>query len=73
MKKEFTDVDFEMFVMPWGKFQGASLEDIPASYLLWLVEESHCPEMLKAWVDLHDEELRLDVLESEDRSEYGDY
>lgn len=23
-------------IMPWGKYKGETLEDVPASYLLWL-------------------------------------
>lgn len=29
-------------VMPWGEHKGTRLEDVPASYLLWLYEQSWC-------------------------------
>lgn len=57
MKKEFSDVEYEMFIMPWGKHQGKTFNQLPAHYLLWLVDEDFCPEIVKAYVELHEEEL----------------
>ncbi len=28
-------------IMPFGKYRGEKMEDIPASYLLWLRESGH--------------------------------
>jgi hypothetical protein len=36
-----------MVRIPWGKFRGRLLSDIPASYLAWLVEESNAEMWLK--------------------------
>ena len=36
--------------MPWGKHKGKSMEDVPASYLLWCYEnEKTCPQV-KAYI-----------------------
>jgi len=32
VKRELTDDD----PMPWGKYRGERMEDVPAAYLLWL-------------------------------------
>ncbi len=66
MKKEYTDVDFEMFVMPFGKHQGKTISELPATYLLWLVDESFCPPVLKAYIELNEEDLR-------EQADEGDY
>lgn len=43
MKKSNID-----FIMPWGKFSGKSIEDIPSSYLKWLAEECEDDEICEA-------------------------
>ncbi len=65
MKKEFSDIDFEMFVMPFGKHIKKSLTEIPASYLLWIVDQGSCPDVIKAWVDLHECELQEQAIEED--------
>jgi len=27
------------FYMPWGKYQGTNIDDVPRSYLTWLLEQ----------------------------------
>lgn len=44
--------------MPFGKYEGQSLQELPASYILWLADQSYCPEVIIAYRDLHEEELR---------------
>ena len=70
MKKKFTNVDFEMFVMPFGAFATSSLEEMPASYVLWIMEEDFCPPVLKAWGELHEEELQEKAREEQDYFSY---
>lgn len=36
--------------MPWGKYKGDKLIDIPASYLLWIYENNKCSGDLKAYI-----------------------
>ena len=43
--KTFTRLSDES-IMPWGKYKGEELQDIPASYLIWLEGE-----ILKKWED----------------------
>lgn len=57
-KKTFTDIDFEMFIMPFGKYKNWILEDLPAHYVLWMLDRDYCPDVLKAWGELHEEELK---------------
>lgn len=53
MKKEFTDVDFEMFIMPFGKHQGKEISQLPEDYLLWIFEKDFCPDVLYAYIELN--------------------
>jgi len=65
-KKEFTDVDYEMFVMPFGEHAGKTFEEIPAEYLLWIADQDFCPDIISAYVDLNEEDLRAKVEDSKD-------
>ena len=44
-------------LMPFGKFKGERMEDIPAWYLLWLLKQ----DWITDWPDVH--EYILDVKE----------
>jgi len=57
-KKEYTDVDYEMFVMPFGKYAQTEIEQLPAGYVLWIMDEDFCPQILKAWAEENEAELR---------------
>lgn len=57
MRKKFTEVDFEMFTMPWGVNVGKTLAELPASYLLYIAEQDYAPPILKAYVDENLDEL----------------
>lgn len=35
-------------IMPWGKFKGKDLEDIPSGYLYWLKENCEDNTIMKA-------------------------
>jgi uncharacterized protein (DUF3820 family) len=46
--------------MPYGKFAGKEMQDVPASYLMWLYEEKKCTgEVLTYIID------NLDALKTE--------
>ncbi len=37
-------------LMPWGKYKGYSMENVPASYLIWLYENRKCDEQVKNYI-----------------------
>jgi len=38
-------------LMPWGKYKGTSLVNVPASYLVWLFENDKCYGELKDYIE----------------------
>lgn len=58
MKQEFSDLDFELFTMPFGKYKGWSLKDLPPHYVLWMLDQEMCPPVLREWGELNEEDLR---------------
>jgi uncharacterized protein (DUF3820 family) len=46
--------------MPYGKYSGTSMANIPASYLLWLYENKKCSDNVARYVIEN-----IDVLKSE--------
>ena len=61
MKKEYDDIEFEMFTMPWGTYQGWSISELPPSFILFMLEKDYCPDVLRAYGELYEEELREKV------------
>jgi uncharacterized protein (DUF3820 family) len=37
-------------LMPWGKYKGTRMIDIPATYLLWLLENDKCSGLVKKYI-----------------------
>jgi uncharacterized protein (DUF3820 family) len=54
------DSDF----MPWGKYKGTKMIDVPASYLLWLYENNKCSGEVEDYIADN-----LDVIKEEIRRE----
>lgn len=46
--------------MPFGKYEGQKMANVPASYLLWLYSEGKCYGEVKEYI-----EENLDVLKSQ--------
>lgn len=46
--------------MPFGKYKGDDMEDVPASYLLWLYDNNKCNKAVKDYI-----EDNMDVLKKE--------
>ena len=46
--------------MPWGKYKGDKMENVPASYLLWLYKNQKCSIDVKEYIVDN-----LDVLKKE--------
>jgi len=36
--------------MPFGQFMGDDMEDVPASYLLWLYDNNKCNDAVRLYV-----------------------
>lgn len=47
-------------IMPFGKYKGEKLIDVPADYLLWLYENNKAKAELKAYI-----EDNLDVIKDQ--------
>jgi len=46
------ELNASRYCMPFGKYKGESLGDIPAHYLLWLADEADsCPKEVKEYVE----------------------
>jgi len=48
--------------MPFGKYQGEKMANVPASYLMWLYNENKCNKEVREYI-----EDNLDVLQEEIR------
>ena len=55
-------------IMPFGKYQGKRMEDVPASYLLWLYSENKTFSNLRDYI-----EDNLEVLQKQERQENQEY
>lgn len=47
--------------MPYGKYEGDAMIDVPAKYLLWLYDNDRCSESVKAYVESSLDALRKEV------------
>lgn len=48
MPKKITLTDESL--MPWGKYKGNKMINVPASYLLWLYENNKCSGSVKDYI-----------------------
>jgi len=60
-KRKFTDTDFEMFVMPFGKYRNWTLTELPPHFILWMLDQNYCPEVLREWGEINEEDLKEQV------------
>lgn len=51
-------------IMPFGKFKGQKLANVPASYLIWLFDNDKCYGELKEYIEENLESLRHEINES---------
>lgn len=47
IKEKLTDSD----LMPFGKYKGSKMEDVPASYLLWLWNDDVSHPGVRAYIE----------------------
>jgi uncharacterized protein (DUF3820 family) len=48
-------------VMPWGVHAGKKMQDVPAKYLIWLLETNKCAGDVKKYIQDNLEHLKLEV------------
>ena len=51
--------------MPFGKYKGDKMANVPASYLMWLYDENKCNKEVRDYI-----EDNLDVLKEEIKRKY---
>jgi uncharacterized protein (DUF3820 family) len=56
-------------LMPWGKHQGEKMANIPASYLLWLLDNDKCGGEVKKYILENKETLVKEVAYEKKRSD----
>lgn len=44
-------------IMPWGQYKGEKMANIPASYLLWLLDNNKCGGEVKKYIEENKESL----------------
>jgi uncharacterized protein (DUF3820 family) len=44
--------------MPWGKYKGVKMANVPASYLIWLYENSKCDKQVKEYIKDNEDVLK---------------
>lgn len=47
--------------MPWGAHAGKPMQDVPASYLIWLYDNNKCSPDVRQYITDNLETLRLEV------------
>ncbi|HCW07349.1 MAG TPA: hypothetical protein DGG95_08295 [Cytophagales bacterium] len=48
-------------IMPWGVHAGKKMEDVPASYLIWLHENNKCHGEVRAYIVENLDFLKLEA------------
>lgn len=66
--------DFDGYVIPFGKHKGARLQDLPASYLLFIADQVWCKKhtTILEYVKRNKRQLEVDA-EAEDYETDDDY
>ena len=59
MRKVYVLTDTDQ--MPWGKYKGQQMQDVPAFYLIWLYENNKCNWQLKCYIEDNLDTLKLEV------------
>lgn len=48
-------------LMPYGKYKGYAMADVPAYYLIWLFENTKCSGDVKEYIKDNMQALRLEM------------
>lgn len=47
--------------MPWGKYKGEKMANVPASYLIWLLENNKCSNDVKNYILDNMDSLKYEI------------
>lgn len=47
--------------MPFGKYQGTEMENVPASYLIWLYDNNKCNKEVKEYIEDNMDVLKMEI------------
>jgi len=53
-------------LMPWGKYKGKKMQDVPADYLLYMYENNKCGSDVKEYIEDCIDILKKEVKESKE-------
>ena len=53
-------------LMPWGKYKGKKMQDVPADYLLYMYENNKCDSDVKEYIEDCIDILKKEVKESKE-------
>lgn len=48
-------------IMPWGKYKGYEMQNVPASYLIWLYENDKCDKAVRDYIKENLDFLKMEV------------
>ena len=47
--------------MPWGKYKGEKMANVPADYLIWLLENNKCNKEVKDYILDNMDSLKYEI------------
>lgn len=54
-------------LMPFGKFKGEEMINVPASYLIWLYDNDKCSGEVKEYIEDNLDVLRVEIERSKNK------
>lgn len=48
-------------LMPYGKYKGTKMANVPASYLMWLYDNDKCDEPVKQYIEDNMDVLQIEI------------
>ncbi len=48
-------------LMPWGKYKGEKMANVPPEYLLWLIENNKCGGEVKKYIQDNEKTLIAEI------------
>jgi len=61
----FSEYDYESMtdcsLMPYGKYEGTKMCNVPANYLIWLHENDRCSEQVRDYIDSNLSDLKQEA------------